>query len=197
MKLNKTLAALALTSSIILAGCGGDAPTESAEPVEVGGTFELAGRDGGTVTVSYDAFMWVDPGMAGGEENLGIAVFSVTNESGESVQLPAPIEGGGWHYIAPDGAIDSAMSLTQGLSLTYVGRVDPWHSGPFTSGTTEGGLVEEFVTAEHGGQLAHLNANGDVEATLVVPAETVNGDSEVLQEILTIADDFGGDIVLD
>ena len=41
------------------------------------------------------------------------------------------------------------------------------------------------------------DANGDVEATLVVPAETVNGDSEVLQEILTIADDFGGDIVLD
>lgn len=112
------------------------------------------------------------------------------------MELPAPIDGGSWHYQYSDGTIESAFSQGQEWDSTYVGRVTPFHRGPYTPGTTERGLVEEFIPSSRDGDLVFLNWDREIVARLEVPAESVNEGDETIQQIYSIARDFDGEIAL-
>ncbi|MCH8571512.1 hypothetical protein LSI54_09125 [Nesterenkonia sp. AY15] len=173
-------------------------PDDSLDSItyEVGETFRLASMDGmGTAEITYEGFEWVEPERVAGEENYGMALFSVAVEGDMPVQLPAPIDGGGWHYVTADGEMQSLYNLIGNWSNTWGGYVQHMYSGPFTPGVTESNLIEEMVLPERGGQLVHVDGTGMIEAYLEVPDESANGDNPAIDEVYEIADaDWGGEV---
>lgn len=162
----------------------------------VGDTFRLASMDGmGTAEVTYEGFEWVDPERVAGEENYGFAILSVAAEGDMPVQLPAPIDGGGWHYVTADNEMQSLYTLMQDWSGTWEGRVQHMYSGPFTPGVVESNLLREVVLPERGGQLAHVDGVGMIEAYLEVPDESMNDGNPAIDQVYEIADaDWNGEV---
>lgn len=173
-------------------------PDDSLDAIthSVGDTFRLASMDGmGSLEVTYEGFEWVDPERVAGEENYGLAILSVAAEGDMPVQLPAPIDGGGWHYVTADNEMDSLYNLLQDWSSTWGGRVQHMYSGPFTPGVTESNLLEEVIVPERGGQLAHVDGVGMIEAYLEVPDESMNDGNPAIEEVYEIADtDWNGEV---
>lgn len=173
-------------------------PDDSLDSIthSVGDTFYLASMDGmGSLEVTYEGFEWVDPERVAGEENYGLAILSVAAEGDMPVQLPAPIDGGGWHYVNADNEMTSLYNLMQDWSSTWGGRVQHMYSGPFTPGVTESNLLEEVIVPERGGQLVHVDGVGMIEAYLEVPDESVNDGNPAIDEVYEIADtDWNGEV---
>lgn len=170
--------------------------TPEVQQASVGDTFPLMDAvSGAEVDITFEAFDWITPEYVEGEENYGVAIFTVdARESEAPVDLLAPIDGGGWSYTQDDGTTESLYNMNSDWSSTYDGRSNSMHSGPFSPGTQEKNLVREMVVPERGGMLTYVLPDGQVLAELEVPDESVNEDHEAIQEIYEIGDEFGGEV---
>lgn len=190
---------------LALAACGsesnatppGDSPSSVAEEADsdsyvVGDSFDLVGLDGeNSVTVTFDAFHWMDPEYVDGHESYGIGLFSVDNTDGDSaVQLVDPIDGGGWQYLDPDGGMSSLYGLSHPWTSNYgsvTTELSPHY--PHEPGVKSSDLTLDVIASERGGQIAYKGHDGELGATLEIPGESINDDQPVYDEIYRVADE--------
>lgn len=158
----------------------------------VGDSFEVVGLDGeSSVTVTFDAFHWMDPEYVDGHESYGVGLFSVDNTDGDSpVQLVEPLDGGGWQYVDPDGEMSSLYGLSHPWTSNYgpvTTELSPHY--PHEPGVKSSDLTLDVIASERGGQIAYKGHDGELGATVDIPGESVNDDQPVYDEIYRVADE--------
>ncbi|WP_185972420.1 hypothetical protein [Georgenia yuyongxinii] len=146
---------------------------------------------GHMVNIALDAVDYVEDAING--KVVALLSFTVDNMQGTGpVKLLAPIDNGGWAYLAPDGTIETFYANTSNWSDSFYGRdITPMHAGPFVQGTKETDLVDYLVLDAPGGKITYIDTMGYQRAVIELPTQDVNADDHGIVRVHEIAAEHG------
>lgn len=152
----------------------------------VGGTAEVPGVDGGIVNVTLNGNVYLEGYLPEGEAGLPLVLsWTLANEGAVPARLLAPIEGGGWVWLTPDGqALDFYGNGVSGAE--WPGETPVMHAQPVVPGTREENRINELVVPAPGGQVAYIDQLGNRVAVWDVPPQMSGSGYEGVLEVLGI-----------